>query len=100
MPASDRTVRAHTLIGSTVHDRSGKHLGRIVDLVLDDTDDQTPARVAHVMVTDRRWTRLLGYESPDEKGPWVLRALAHRIIRRHVRTLRWNDVVLDRDARR
>jgi sporulation protein YlmC with PRC-barrel domain len=137
MPGSNRTLRAHDLIGQHVRDRAGNHLGRIVDLVLDSTaadsgtpesrtpesrtpesrttesrttesgtpdsgavepEVRVPARVVQVVVTDGPWGRLLGYESPDDKGPWILSALARRIIHRHVRTLPWHDIVLDTGA--
>jgi sporulation protein YlmC with PRC-barrel domain len=122
MPGNNRTLRAHDLIGQHVRDRAGNHLGRIVDLVLDSTaadsgttesrttesrtpdsgavepEVRVPARVVQVVVTDGPWGRLLGYESPDDKGPWILSALARRIIHRHVRTLPWHDIVLDTGA--
>jgi hypothetical protein len=94
MPDNNRTLRAHDLIGQRVRDHAGNHLGRIVDLILD-SNARPPARVVEVIVTDGPWGRLLGYESPDDKGPWILSALARWIIHRHIRTLPWHDIVLD-----
>jgi hypothetical protein len=97
MPASDRTLRAHDLIGREVRDRAGNRLGRIADLVLD-SDARVPARVIDVVVTDGPWGRLLGYISPDDTGPWILMALARWLIHRHVRTVRWDEITLDGGA--
>ena len=43
-------------------------------------------------VTARLWGRLLGYEQPEETGPWLLVVLARWLVRRHVRRLPWSAV--------
>jgi sporulation protein YlmC with PRC-barrel domain len=96
MPADHPTLRARDLIGRRVRDRSGVHLGRIADLVAD-CEDRSTARIVEVIVTDGPWGRLLGYDSPDTTGPWLIEALSRWIIRRHMRTLPWTDIVLEPD---
>ena len=51
-------------------------------------------RVTAVIVTAGRWGRLLGYESDDDTGPWLLESLARLILRRHTTRLAWRDVSL------
>jgi hypothetical protein len=54
--------------------------------------------VTGVVVTAGPWGRLLGYESPDSRGPWLVSALAHWVIRRHLRRLAWAEVDIDLGA--
>lgn len=103
MPAAEETprggatvVRSRQIIGRTARDRAGQPLGRVVDLTIEAVTGRPP-RVLAAVVTTRSWGRLLGYESPDEKGPWLLRLLARWIIRRHVRTVDWAEVEVDID---
>jgi hypothetical protein len=51
--------------------------------------------VVEAVVIDGPWLRIPGYESPDEKGPWLLVMLARWITRRHLRTYPWNEIVPD-----
>ncbi len=94
MPERERTVGARDLIGHRVRDRQGKHLGRVIDLICE-SGDGPPARVVEAVVGDGPFLRMLGYESPEERGPWLLLMLARWITRRHLRTYPWNDLVLD-----
>jgi hypothetical protein len=101
-PSDDRpdslppTFRSGALIGAAARDREGRPLGRVVDLVIESQTGR-PVRVTGVVVTSGPWGRLLGYESPDERGPWLVSHLARWIIRRHVRTLPWDQVEIVRD---
>jgi hypothetical protein len=94
MPERERTVGVRDLIGRRVRDRQGNHLGYVTDLVCE-SEEGPPARVVEALVTDGPWLRMLGYESPDERGPWLLLVLAHWITRRHLRAYPWNDLVID-----
>ena len=89
----DHVVRSRGLIGRRAYDRAGQPLGRVVDVVIEG-DGAVPDRVTGVLVTTGPWGRLLGYASPDERGPWLVSRLAHLIIRRRLRTLAWDEVEL------
>jgi hypothetical protein len=104
MPAAEEgqqdgvtVVRSRQIIGRTARDRTGQPLGRVVDLTIEAVTGRPP-RVLAAVVTTRPWGRLLGYESPDEKGPWVLSRLARWIMRRHMRTVDWAQVAIDLDV--
>jgi len=101
MPGSDHpgaeVVRSGHFIGRPARDRSGAPLGTVVDLVIESVTGQ-PARVTGVVVSSGAWGRLLGYESPDERGPWLVSQLARWIIRRRVRQLTWAEVEIDTGA--
>jgi hypothetical protein len=92
--AAPLTVRSGYLIGRTVRDQGGAALGRVVDLEIESGTGGTP-QVLAVVITSGPWGRLLGYESPDERGPWLVSRLARWLIRRHMRTLPWTDVTVD-----
>jgi hypothetical protein len=44
------------------------------------------------MLSDGPWGRLLGYERPEVRGPWLLEVLARWILRRKARRVAWHDV--------
>lgn len=98
MRASDQpgtvVARSYQIIGRPARDRAGHPLGRVVDLLIDAPPGR-PARVTAVTVTTGPWGRLLGYESPDERGPWLLSRLAGWVVRRRLRRLAWADVDID-----
>jgi hypothetical protein len=93
-PSGAVVLRSYQLIGRPARDLAGRPLGRVLDLVIDG-DPQVPARVTAVLVSTGPWGRLLGYESPDEHGPWLLAALARWVIRRHIRVLDWDEVRIE-----
>ena len=81
--------RAGELIGSPVHDRAGREIGRIADLVTDYNH-----RVVSAIVVRGRWGRLLGYERDETTGPWLLEHLARRVWRRNAVEVPWEDLRL------
>jgi sporulation protein YlmC with PRC-barrel domain len=87
-------LRANLLIGREARDRAGEPIGRIVDLVVDDTT----MTVIEAVVTDGPWGRLLGYERNEVTGPWLIEIIARRLIRRHVRRIPWGGINLDEPA--
>jgi sporulation protein YlmC with PRC-barrel domain len=87
-------LRANLLIGRQARTNAGEPVGRIVDLVVDDTT----MTVTHAVVTDGPWGRLLGYERDEVTGPWLIEIIARRLIRRHVRQIPWTDINLDEPA--
>lgn len=84
---------ASSLLGRTVLDASGQRVGRIVDLIVE-ADRQGRQRLKAAVVTDGPWGRLLGYERAAARGPWLIEVIAHRIMRRHLRRIPWNEVHL------
>ena len=87
-------VRAGALIGREAYDRAGNRLGRIADLIAEG-DPQSGMRVTHVVVAQRPWGRLLGYERAQATGPWILQAFARIVMHRRVRTIPWHDLSHD-----
>ena len=91
MPALDPGpdgLRASDLLGRDVFDAAGTHLGRIADLVVEDT------RIVAVEVTKGIWGRLLGYERESAHGPWPLEPIARAVLRRNSRRLAWDEIHL------
>lgn len=95
MSPEPRTIRVSELLGRAVHDRDGRPLGRVADLITERTPDGAE-RVVRAYVVNHRWGRLLGYERDETTGPWLLEALARRILRRNTTVVRFED--LDRDG--
>jgi len=94
MPATEpapTALRASDLLGHHATDRDGEPLGRIADLVVEDT------AVVAVVITKGIWGRLLGYERDSAHGPALLEWLARRVLRRNSRRIPWPDVRLSRD---
>lgn len=89
----DRPARVGVLVDQPVHDRAGKLLGRIADVVTE-RDEQGRERVVALIVTRGPWGRLLGYEHDDHTGPWLLEWAARRVQRRDVRRVAWSDTEL------
>lgn len=85
------SVRAGAIIGRPAIDRTGKRLGRIVDLIVDG-DLENGLRVTHVVVAQRPWGRLLGYERRQATGPWLIQKLARLVMHRRVRTIGWSEL--------
>jgi hypothetical protein len=82
-------LRASDLLGRDVYDAGGTHLGRIADLVVEDT------RVVAVEITKGIWGRLLGYERESAHGPWPLEPVARAVLRRNSRRLDWDELHFD-----
>jgi hypothetical protein len=78
-------VRAGELIGRTAHDRSGRRLGRVVDVVVV-ADADGRFRLCELVVARRWYGRLVGSEPYPAPGPWPIPALARllRLSTRHV----------------
>lgn len=89
MPADDK-VTVSSLLGRQVRDGSGRRLGRVVDLIVEE-DEQGLTRVKAIVATDRPWGRLLGYERAAAHGPWLVELLARRLVRRHLRRVAWDE---------
>ncbi|KOV82448.1 hypothetical protein [Nocardia sp. NRRL S-836] len=81
---------ASDLLGRTVHDRRGRPLGLVADLLAEPDAEGRP-RVVRVLVTPRRRGRLLGYERPGLQRPWVIEKLS-RLLHRGTREVAWEDV--------
>jgi sporulation protein YlmC with PRC-barrel domain len=86
-------MRASELLGRTVYDAKGTVLGRIADLVAEETGGGAP-RVVAALVTRGRRGRLFGYERPGINGPWLIERFA-RLLHRGAREIPWGDVVLN-----
>jgi hypothetical protein len=84
-------ILAGALIGRTAYDRDGQRLGTIADLIADG-DLRTGLRVTHVVIAQRPWGRLLGYERRQATGPWLIQKFARLVIHRRVRTVDWADI--------
>ncbi len=91
MPAEQRVLRTHQLLGKRAYDRSGGYLGRVADLAVE-PDPAGRMRVTAVVVGPRMWGRLLGYERHEVGGPWLLELLARSVFRRGVRRVPWDAV--------
>jgi len=84
MPATEPAppgLRASDLLGRSVDGVRG----HVTDLVVDD------GAIVAVIVTRRPWGRLLGYERDETRGPWLLEALARRVLRRDSVEIPWSE---------
>jgi hypothetical protein len=52
------------------------------------------SRITAALVVRGRWGRLLGYERDQVTGPWILEALARRILRRDQTRVPFPDLTL------
>jgi sporulation protein YlmC with PRC-barrel domain len=84
-------LHANMIIGRSAWTLDGEPVGRIVDLVVDDTT----MAVTDAVVTTGPWGRLLGYERDEVTGPWLIEIIARRLMRRHVHRIPWADLQLD-----
>jgi len=78
MSSEPRVLKASDLLGRRVPGTGG----RVADLVTE-TGPDGRERVVRAYVLDHPWGRLFGYERADTGGPWLLRRIALRILRRH-----------------
>ena len=87
----DTPLRVSEILRRPVTDRNGRDLGRVADIeTTRDADGRE--RVVALVVTAGRWGRLLGYERDESTGPWILEALARRVLRRHTVRVSWPDL--------
>jgi|SoiMethySBSTD1v2_1073268.scaffolds.fasta_scaffold21311_5 sporulation protein YlmC with PRC-barrel domain len=92
----DAPLRVSEIVRRAVTDRDGRDLGRVADIeTTRDADGRE--RVVALVVTAGRWGRLLGYERDESNGPWILEALARRVLRRHTVRVSWEDLAEFRD---
>jgi sporulation protein YlmC with PRC-barrel domain len=84
--------RASDLLGATVYDAGGRSLGRIADLI---TDDSNPPAIVAAIVTRPPWGRLLGYERESATGPKLLELFARAALRRNSQRIDWRDLHLE-----
>ena len=73
-------MRLSELLGREVSDRTGVHVGTVIDvrLVQDGPPQglgQARLRLAGLVVSPRHSGRLLGYERTPKEGPWLVRTL-------------------------
>ncbi|BFU45152.1 PRC-barrel domain-containing protein [Krasilnikovia sp. MM14-A1004] len=95
MSPEPRTVRASDLLGRRVHDDRGRPLGAVADLITETGPDGTQ-RVTAVLVVQRPWGRLLGYERDEITGPPIVNRLARHILRRNQTVVPFAKSGLDR----
>jgi hypothetical protein len=69
---------ASDLLGAHITDRHGDGLGAVVDLQASVAADGAII-VTHVLTSRRRRLRLLGYERPEIRGPWIIARLARAL---------------------
>jgi sporulation protein YlmC with PRC-barrel domain len=89
-------LRVGALLGQPVHDRDGRLLGRVADLVTE-ADADGREQITQILVTKGPWGRLLGYEDNQPTGPWLLDRLARAIFRRDAQRVDWSEVQLGGD---
>jgi hypothetical protein len=89
----DFPIRVSEVMRRQVRDGNGEILGRIADVETTAGPDGREL-VTAVIITAGRWGRLLGYESAEHTGPWLLERLARLILRRHTTRVSWPDVSL------
>jgi hypothetical protein len=85
-------MKASDLIGLDVVDRSGRVLGTVLELrcVLDGPPRGAlaPPRIDALITSGRHAGFMLGYDRPQQRGPWLLRAIATRL-HRNRRVIPW-----------
>jgi hypothetical protein len=88
-------MKVSDLIGLDVVDRSGRALGRVLELrcVLDGPPRGSLAtpRIDALITTRRHTGFLLGYDRPQQRGPWLVRAISTRL-HRHRKIIPWSAV--------
>jgi hypothetical protein len=68
-------VRAAELLGRTAYDRSGRRLGRVVDIVVCPGGPHHRLRIRGLVVAPHWYGRLVGSDG-GAPGPWLVSALA------------------------
>jgi hypothetical protein len=91
MPPDTGGLRVGALLDQPVHDRDGRLLGRVADLITEAGADGRE-QITQILVTKGRWGRLLGYLDDQPAGPWLLRRLARAVFRRDATRVDWSDV--------
>jgi hypothetical protein len=91
MNPEPNTIRASRILGRPVHDRDGRPLGNVADLITETAPDGTE-HVVSAYVVKRPWGRLLGYERHQTSGPRLLEILARRILRRNTTVIPFTDL--------
>ncbi len=91
MPDDETILHGSQLLGRPAYDLAGQYLGRVADLIVT-PDAQDRPQLTDVIVTRGLWGRLLGYERAEMRGPWLLEALARRVLRRDMRRLPWSTL--------
>jgi hypothetical protein len=89
-------MRASDLIGATAYDTHGRPHGRIADLLTTAGPDGTPYVYA-ALITPRYRGRLLGYERPDMRGPWIIERLVG-LLHRGTREIPWTEIHLQPES--
>jgi hypothetical protein len=89
-------MRASDLLGRPVLDSGGKPLGHVIGLhAVQDGPVHgvlAAARLDSLLVSPRRVGSWLGYQSPEQNGPWIIAAIVGRLHRRDV-VVTWSEVV-------
>jgi len=81
----------YQVIDQPAYDLAGNYLGRVADVIVE-PDGHDRYRIKEVIVSDRPWGRLLGYERKEQAGPWLLEKLAGAVLRRNIHRLPWSAV--------
>lgn len=89
-----RTHRLTELLTMVVHDRGGTPVGRVTDVYGRDAHDSEHAhaiRLTRVLVGPRMLGSSLGYSTPEQEGPAVIRWIV-RALHRSARWRDWSDI--------
>lgn len=88
-------MRASDLLGVEVRDGTAALLGHVIDLraTLDGplSGPLRAPRITALVVSRRKVGPYLGYQQPDQRGPWLIRAVVRRLHRR-IRVIDWSDI--------
>ncbi|MCE5291288.1 MAG: hypothetical protein LLG14_18900 [Nocardiaceae bacterium] len=84
-------MRASDYIGREIFDANGNSIGIAADLVAR-PNASGQLQINAVLVTPRWRGRLLGYDTTDMRGPWVIKQLT-RWLHRGTHEVAWHDVV-------
>ncbi len=88
-------MRASELVGARVVEADGRPLGVVTGLLcsLDGPSGGPLAapRLRALTVSPRLAGAYLGYQQPDQRGPWLVRRLVRRL-HRHARVVDWAAV--------
>jgi hypothetical protein len=79
------------VLARRAYDPAGNYLGKVADVIVE-ADAEGRYRIREVVLSDRPWGRLLGYEREEQTGPWLLEKLADAVLRRDIRRLPWSAV--------